>query len=269
MSGRAGVAGRRTEVPPLTITDLVRYAGASGDFNPIHHDPEAAARFGSPSVFAHGMLSAGLLASFLEAEVGVDGITAFQMRFRDRVWPGETLAAMITAASDEAVELALTRASDEVVVDARAEYGDPDADAALPEDYRASGEPYRWPVEEGAARELAAALRRAGEPPGPGSAAPLTMIVTALRWGSEPNVVERIGFDLGRMLNSSNRLEFFGPLPAVGEELTIREGIGGCHEKESKRGGVMRFAEAIASAEDRSGLVRARARLQMVELPPG
>ena len=46
----------------LTRTDLVMYAGASGDFNPMHHDEVAAQAAGLPSVFGHGMFTAGLLA---------------------------------------------------------------------------------------------------------------------------------------------------------------------------------------------------------------
>ncbi|HEY3001165.1 MAG TPA: MaoC family dehydratase [Kribbellaceae bacterium] len=50
-----------TELPPLTVTlrreDLVRYAGASGDFNPIHYSDRMAAALGLPGVIAHGMLT--------------------------------------------------------------------------------------------------------------------------------------------------------------------------------------------------------------------
>jgi acyl dehydratase len=50
-----------TELPALTITlrreDLVRYAGASGDFNPIHWSDRMAAALGLPGVIAHGMLT--------------------------------------------------------------------------------------------------------------------------------------------------------------------------------------------------------------------
>jgi acyl dehydratase len=50
-----------TELPPLTVTlrreDLVRYAGASGDFNPIHWNDRMAAALGLPGVIAHGMLT--------------------------------------------------------------------------------------------------------------------------------------------------------------------------------------------------------------------
>lgn len=50
-----------TELPALTVTlrreDLVRYAGASGDFNPIHWNDRMAAALGLPGVIAHGMLT--------------------------------------------------------------------------------------------------------------------------------------------------------------------------------------------------------------------
>jgi acyl dehydratase len=76
---------------PLTVTDIVRYAGASGDFNPLHHDPEFAKAAGLPRVMAHGMLSAGLLGSFVTAWFGPGSVRRFKVRFTDRVWPGDVL----------------------------------------------------------------------------------------------------------------------------------------------------------------------------------
>ena len=76
---------------PITITDIVRYAGASGDFNPLHHDPEFAKAAGLPSVMAHGMLSAGLLGSFVSSWCGPGTVRRFKVRFTDRVWPGDVL----------------------------------------------------------------------------------------------------------------------------------------------------------------------------------
>ena len=59
-------AGVGTVLPPLTVhltrEDLVRYAGASGDFNPIHYSDHAATALGLPGVIAHGMLTMGLAA---------------------------------------------------------------------------------------------------------------------------------------------------------------------------------------------------------------
>jgi acyl dehydratase len=85
-----------TELPPfvvekLTRTDLVRYAGASGDFNPIHHDEEFAKMAGNPTVFGHGMLTAGFLAKCLTDAVGVDNLRRYKVRFATRVWPGDRI----------------------------------------------------------------------------------------------------------------------------------------------------------------------------------
>jgi acyl dehydratase len=75
----------------LTRTDLVMYAGASGDFNPMHHDEIAATSAGLPSVFGHGMFTAGLLATAITQFVGVGNLTSYRVRFTKQTWPGETL----------------------------------------------------------------------------------------------------------------------------------------------------------------------------------
>jgi acyl dehydratase len=84
------------EIPPfvvegLTRTDLVRYAGASGDFNPIHHDEEFAKMAGNPTVFGHGMLTAGFVAKCLTDFVGAENLRRLKVRFATRVWPGDTV----------------------------------------------------------------------------------------------------------------------------------------------------------------------------------
>lgn len=83
-------------IPPfvvanLTRTDLVRYAGASGDFNPIHHDQTFAEAAGNPTVFAHGMLTAGFVGRCITDYVGVQRLRRFKVRFATRVWPGDTI----------------------------------------------------------------------------------------------------------------------------------------------------------------------------------
>ncbi|MFN8036709.1 MAG: MaoC/PaaZ C-terminal domain-containing protein [Acidimicrobiia bacterium] len=75
----------------LTRTDLVRYAGASGDFNPMHTDEVKAKEAGLPSVFGHGMFTAGLLGRALTDYVGVGNLRSYKMRFTKQTWPGETL----------------------------------------------------------------------------------------------------------------------------------------------------------------------------------
>ena len=78
-------------VEKLTRTDLVRYAGASGDFNPIHHDEEFAKLAGNPTVFGHGMLTAGFVAKCLTDAVGAENLRRYKVRFATRVWPGDTI----------------------------------------------------------------------------------------------------------------------------------------------------------------------------------
>lgn len=76
---------------PISRTDIVRYQGASGDFNPIHHDEEFARTSGAPSVFSVGMLQAGYLASYCTDLFGPGSLIEFSARFHDRVWPGDFL----------------------------------------------------------------------------------------------------------------------------------------------------------------------------------
>jgi acyl dehydratase len=80
----------------LTRTDLVRYAGASGDLNPMHTDEVAAQAAGLPSVFGHGMFSMGLLGRALTDYVGIGNLRRYQVRFTKQTWPGEVLSSSIT-----------------------------------------------------------------------------------------------------------------------------------------------------------------------------
>lgn len=86
-----GAKGPEWSTDPVTRTMIVRYAGASGDFNPIHHDETLAQAVGYPSVFAHGMFTAGLLAHYLTDWLGTGSLRRFRVRFKRQVWPGDTL----------------------------------------------------------------------------------------------------------------------------------------------------------------------------------
>lgn len=87
---------RRQEFPPLTRTMFVKYAGASGDFNPMHHDDTIAQQVGNPSVFGHGMLTMGLAARVVKDWFGPEAIRKFQVRFSKQVWPGDVLTCVAT-----------------------------------------------------------------------------------------------------------------------------------------------------------------------------
>ena len=81
----------REEFPALTRTMFVKYAGASGDFNPMHHDDTIATQVGNPSVFGHGMLTMGLAARVVKDWFGPEAMRRFQVRFSKQVWPGDVL----------------------------------------------------------------------------------------------------------------------------------------------------------------------------------
>ncbi|MEV6930647.1 MaoC family dehydratase [Dactylosporangium sp. NPDC051485] len=78
-------------IGPLTRTDLVRYQGASGDFNPIHHDEAFARQAGLDAPLSLGMLQAGFLATWATDRFGAANVRAFRVRFAARVFPGDTV----------------------------------------------------------------------------------------------------------------------------------------------------------------------------------
>ena len=95
-------------VENLSRTQIVQYAGASGDYNPIHTDEVYTTKVaGYPSVFAHGMLTMGLTGKMLTNYVGDGRLTRFGVRFTNQVWPGDSLdaKATVTAIKDGLVEL--------------------------------------------------------------------------------------------------------------------------------------------------------------------
>jgi acyl dehydratase len=81
----------------LTRTQIVQYAGASGDYNPLHSDERFAKEVaGYPSVFAHGMLTMGMTARVLTDWFGPEALTGYGVRFVAQVWPGDQLTARAT-----------------------------------------------------------------------------------------------------------------------------------------------------------------------------
>ncbi|MEU8039030.1 MaoC/PaaZ C-terminal domain-containing protein [Streptosporangium sp. NPDC049078] len=83
-----------TLVRDLTRTRIVQYAGASGDFNPVHTDERFAVEAaGYPSVFAHGMLTMGMAGRVITEWFGPESPLRYEARFRTPVFPGATLTA--------------------------------------------------------------------------------------------------------------------------------------------------------------------------------
>ncbi|MCW3475662.1 MaoC/PaaZ C-terminal domain-containing protein [Limobrevibacterium gyesilva] len=87
-------------VDNLSRTQIVQYAGASGDYNPLHTDEVYTTQVaGYRSVFAHGMLTMGLTGKVLTNYVGAGRLNRFGVRFTNQVWPGDTLDATATVAA--------------------------------------------------------------------------------------------------------------------------------------------------------------------------
>jgi len=84
-------------VEDLKRTQIVQYAGTSGDYNPLHTDEVFTTKVaGYPSVFAHGMLTMGMTGKMLTNYVGDGRLTKYGVRFTSQVWPGDTLDATAT-----------------------------------------------------------------------------------------------------------------------------------------------------------------------------
>ena len=115
---------------PVTMTDIVRYQGASGDMNPMHHDDVLARSVGYPEAFGVGMLNAGYLATFCTDIFGTETVRKFRTRFQGLVWRGDVLhaAGQVSDVHVEdgqtslSVDLTLTTADGRVVVEGWAEF---------------------------------------------------------------------------------------------------------------------------------------------------
>ena len=114
------VGGSYTErlVEDLKRTQIVMYAGASGDYNPVHTDEVFTTKVaGYPTVFAHGMLTMGMTGKMLTNYVGDGRLTEYGVRFTSQVFPGDTLdaTATVTAVADGIVELEVSTVNQEGV----------------------------------------------------------------------------------------------------------------------------------------------------------
>ena len=106
---------------PLTQTDIVRFAGSGGDFNPLHHDDSYARAAGFDGVIAMGQYQAGVVAAVLSDWVGVENVRRFEVRFASPLAIGDALrvAGRVTSVGDGVAQIELTGSvADRVVITA-------------------------------------------------------------------------------------------------------------------------------------------------------
>jgi acyl dehydratase len=102
MALKVGDTHEAVAIENVNRTHVVKYAGASGDFNPLHHDDTIATNAaGYPSVFGHGMLSMGLTGRVLTDWLGAAALKKYGVRFTKQVWPGDTLTTKAEVTSVE------------------------------------------------------------------------------------------------------------------------------------------------------------------------
>ena len=106
------------ELPPVSKEQLVRYAGASGDFNPIHWDADFAREAGYAGPIAHGMLSMAFLGRACVAWTGAAGVLRLTARFRSVTYPGDvlTVTGEVVDARDGEIDVKLTVSKQDGVV---------------------------------------------------------------------------------------------------------------------------------------------------------
>ncbi|WP_243641458.1 MaoC family dehydratase [Natrarchaeobius halalkaliphilus] len=114
-----GTTGPAITVDAVSSEEFVRYAGASGDFNPLHYDYEYARNAGHDGVFAQGMFTAGILSRAVTEWFGIEAVSTFDVRFVETVHPGDSIRAQAvvadvrTGASSHGIDLELTAEIDD------------------------------------------------------------------------------------------------------------------------------------------------------------
>lgn len=290
MAAISNVETRRV-VGPVTRTDFVRYAGAGGDFNPLHHDDDYAKGLGLPSVFGMGMWTAGLLASFVGDQLGLSDVKALEMRFRSPVWPGDDLTLTIDDPPvDGAQEIAVTAADGKPRIAGRvwtepAERIPAVERPATPPSERLEAiaactfEDVVFPVERGKVLEFARAVHATSavhydltEARSAGYSdlvAPLTYGNALAHWsgGDASEIPVSLGLELSRVVHGEQRYRFHRPM-VVGDVLTARRRVGDIELKQARGGGEMTLVTVLTEFIDEAGAPVVVEELVMIEQPP-
>ncbi len=266
------MTARRTDIWRYTLTDLVRYSGASLDFNTIHHDEAAGRAAGFDGVIAHGMLTLGRVLAAVADETGPRGLAACQARFRAPVYLGAPVAATTIERSGGGLEITVT-CGETVALTAEVELaGGAGAEIPAVPDGELVGD-HRLRVERGTLTRLARAVearaavwydervaRDAGLPGVPGVPTP-AFALPALSWYPDDQtdpapcwpdpVAESVRWARsgGPVLHAGQTFVYRHPLTA-GERVRSRRWITGRYTKAGSTG-ELRFTEITQLIADK------------------
>lgn len=241
------------------LTDVVRYAGASGDLTALHYDPRAAKAAGHEQLFSMGLLHGGwLLSRLVEESRPADHAGGYQVTL---TYQG---IVPLDAALDLTVERTEGGATGQLQVAGRAaargavDWSPTPAVPAQGEDPQETS----LPVEAGAVARFARAVRW----PAPvldGDPVPATFLAT-IAWYVDGDPFDRLGLDRTRTLAAGTSITYNAPV-LVGETLRVRELVANRRIKQGKAG-AMEFADLVTEFYDESGL-RASYVNTFVQLP--
>lgn len=249
----------------VVLADVVRYAGASGDLNPIHFDPEFARAAGHPGLFSMGALHGSWLLSHAfghGASVEPGAATSVRLRFTGIVELGVELTAEVTSERGRVLDVLTAEGNPAATVDVGPLDEKPvPADASA----RADEQSCRFPIELGSVRRFAEAIRWPHEV-GPGLPVPPTYLSVLSFWLPRPDPIERVGFDRARTLLGETTIELVrGPL-CVDEVFDVREFLTDARTKQGSAG-PLTLVDLVAELSDADGL-RAVYRNTFVLTPP-
>lgn len=108
---RVGETLPEIQLNPVTRLDLIKYAGASGDFNPIHTIDAEAKNAGLPAIIAHGMWTMGSLAKLFTSHYEEGFIQDYTIRFQGMVFIDDKITVKAILAEKEEEELTFTVAA--------------------------------------------------------------------------------------------------------------------------------------------------------------
>lgn len=300
--------GAGMTIGPLTRTDFVRFAGAGGDFNPVHHDEVYARGLGYPSVLAMGLFTASVAARLFETWPLGQALKEYSVRFLAPVWPGEELVirAHVAGAAGQGsatrrVAVSVANLAGEWKMKGEAHTGAlpsiggdapsdkpgmvPPALAGVAEDVLAAriGEivrTVRFPVEAGKVREFARAIGATSGVYADQEAArqagyadvpcPPTFTIVAPMYacGEAIELPGRLGLDLNRVVHGEQAW-IYHRTPVVGEVLQGETRLSNVGARMSAARQPLRIVTVETKFTDLHGRPVIDERMVMVEKPPG